>query len=83
MITVSRERLDDLENAFLHLQFMANRIAEQMQQGADPQSLLPVLRKELECALTTTSRWREARWKVEHGDTQPQGPTFDLGDSPT
>jgi hypothetical protein len=83
MILLPKERLDDLEDGFLQLQFMANRIAEEMEQGVAPQSLVPVLRKELESALMTTTRWREARWKVEHGDTHPQGAPFDPSDGPT
>jgi hypothetical protein len=70
MILVPRERLDDLENGFLHLRFMANRIATEMQQGAAPESLARLLRKEAGRALTTISQWREARWKIERS-TQP------------
>ena len=72
MILVPRERLDELENGFLDLRFMANRIATELRQGAAPEALARLLRKEVERALTTITQWREARWQVEHSaDRQP------------
>jgi hypothetical protein len=66
MISVPKEPLDDLESAFLHLRFMATRIATAIEKGTSPQLLACVLRQEVECALTTITNWREARWAGEH-----------------
>jgi hypothetical protein len=71
MISVPKEALDDLESAFLHLRFIANRVVTAIEKGTAPPLLALVLRQEVECALTTITNWREARWAGER-DTSRQ-----------
>src|SRR5689334_4137817 len=66
MIRVPKDLLDDLESAFLHLRFMANRVATGIHKGTDPQLLARALQKEVCRTLTTLTTWREARWRIEH-----------------
>lgn len=65
MIRVPKELLDDLESGFVHLHFMANRVATEIAKGAKPKPLARVLRQEAERALTIINKWRKTRWKVE------------------
>jgi hypothetical protein len=65
LISVPKEPLDDLESGFLHLWFMVNRVAAQIERGAEAQPLAHVLRQEVNNALSVLNKWRLARWEQE------------------
>ena len=72
LISVPKEPLDDLERGFLHLWFMVNRVAGQIEKGAEVQPLARVLRQEVNDALIVINKWRLARWEQEGGrETSP------------
>jgi hypothetical protein len=71
LITVPKEPLDDLERGFLHLWFMVNRVAGQIEKGAEVQPLARVLRQEVNEALIVINKWRLARWEQEGGGETP------------
>src|SRR5262245_20207992 len=66
MIRVSRQLLDELESGFLHLLFMANRVAVEIDNSAAIPPLAKILWEEVDRALTTMTNWRAARCEVEY-----------------
>jgi hypothetical protein len=61
MIRVPKQALEDLEAGFLHVLFAANRVAEEIETGAEPKSLAGALQQEVSRAVTTITNWHEAK----------------------
>jgi hypothetical protein len=53
--------LAEFEVGFFHLWLVVNKATSQIEKGADPQLVAPILRQELNQALKTIVNWRLAR----------------------
>jgi hypothetical protein len=58
--------LIEFEDGFSRLWVVVSKVMSQLEQGADPQLLTPIVRHELNHALSVLATWRWAKWARDH-----------------